>query len=48
MNAKHLTLICSASALLIANYMLAPAWVQHQRLSMDKQQAQTANQAMQA
>ncbi len=48
MNAKHLTLICSASALLVANYMLVPAWGQHQRLSMDKQQAQTANQAMQA
>jgi hypothetical protein len=48
MNAKHLTLFCSASALLLANYMLVPAWAQHQRLSMDKQQANKATQAMDA
>jgi hypothetical protein len=47
MNAKHLTLICSASTLFLANYMLAPAWRQHKQLSTGEQQTQAANQAMQ-
>ena len=48
MNAKHLTLICSASALLLSNYLLVPAWALHKQLNMDQQQAQTATAQMQA
>ena len=47
MNAKHLTLICSASTLLLANYVLIPAWGQHLKLTLDKQQTETASQSMQ-
>lgn len=47
MNAKHLTLICSACALLLANYGLTPAWGQNKRLSASQQQAHAATLAMQ-
>jgi hypothetical protein len=47
MNAKHLTLICSASCLLLANYLLLPAWSKHQRLEMASKQAKHELQGLQ-
>ena len=46
MNAKHLTVICSACSLLLANYLLLPAWSQYKRLGKESQQAQAALEVM--
>jgi hypothetical protein len=47
MNAKHLTLICSASALLLANYLLLPAWAKHKSLRFEVARQGQAAQLMQ-
>lgn len=47
MNAKHLTLLSSVSCLLLANYLLLPAWSQHKRLGAAAMQAHVDAQSMQ-
>ncbi len=37
MNAKHLTLISSALALLLSKFMLMPAWSEHKRMRLERE-----------